>query len=75
MICYRCTEKNNFDIIGFLDADLATPLEEVERIVAVFNENNKFTQIAKLKLLFYIDEQDLKSLIFESEILELKIRG
>ena len=33
--------KNNFDIIGFLDADLATPLDEVERIVAVFNENNK----------------------------------
>ena len=33
--------KNNFDIIGFLDADLATPLEEVERIAFVFNDPRK----------------------------------
>jgi glycosyltransferase involved in cell wall biosynthesis len=34
-------QKNNSDIIGFLDADLATPLEEVERIVTVFNDKHK----------------------------------
>lgn len=33
--------KNEYDIIGFLDADLATPLEEVERIIQVFNEPEK----------------------------------
>lgn len=32
---------NKFDIIGFLDADLATPLFEIENTVKLFENNNK----------------------------------
>jgi len=32
---------NTFDIIGFLDADLATPLFEIEQIIQVFENENK----------------------------------
>lgn len=32
---------NKFDILGFLDADLATPLDEIEKIAKLFNNNKK----------------------------------
>lgn len=33
--------KQRFDIIGFLDADLATPLSEIERIMPLFSDTQK----------------------------------
>jgi dolichyl-phosphate beta-glucosyltransferase len=33
--------QNKFDILGFLDADLATPLDEIDRITKLFNNDKK----------------------------------
>lgn len=33
--------RNEFDIIGFVDADLATPLHEIKRIIPVFDNPQK----------------------------------
>jgi dolichyl-phosphate beta-glucosyltransferase len=33
--------EKKFDILGYLDADLATPLDEIERITALFNNTKK----------------------------------
>ena len=33
--------QKKFDLLGFLDADLATPLDEIEKITALFNNAKK----------------------------------
>ncbi len=41
---------NKFDIIGFIDADLATPLDAIEQIIPLFNDPRKLIVIgARIK--------------------------
>jgi len=43
-------DENKFDIIGFIDADLATPLDAIEHIIPLFNNPKKLMVIgARIK--------------------------
>ena len=44
-------ETRKFDVIGYLDADLATPLEEIDFLLPYFNSDRKFIIGSRVKRL------------------------
>lgn len=41
--------KNQFDLVGFIDADLSSPLEEIPRLVSFFNNEILFVSGSRIK--------------------------